>query len=332
MQMYRELKSFSDIKVLSDARRLQLIRMLMRAPATLSQLGEQFGMSAARVRHHLKILEKEGMVELVSTRPVGGFTEKYYQASAQAYFINRVILPHSGREGTIFVIGSHDPALELLASSILPEEHLPELRAIPVGSLNGLIALHQGFCQITGCHLYEPVSGTYNTSYVRHLFPGQPMEIITLAHRQQGLLIAPGNPQHIRGLEDLTRGDLVFINRRSGSGTRLWLDWRIRELGIDPAGMRSYSQEVNTHAEVSQSILSGEADLGLAVSAAARTSGLDFIPLFEERFDLVLAEPTLEDPLIAQLVDSICSARIRGRIAGLAGYRTTDTGKHTHVI
>jgi len=332
MKNYRELDSFSDIKVLSDARRLAVVRLLMRAPATLSQLGEQLGMSAARVRHHLKILETAGMVELVHTRPVGGFTEKYYRASAQAYFINRVILPHSAKDGTVFMIGSHDPALELLASSMSPGSHLPELRTVPVGSLNGLIALHQGFCQISGCHLFEPISGTYNTSYVRHFFPGQPMEMITLTHRQQGLLVAAGNPHHIQGLEDLMREELTFVNRRSGSGTRLWLDWCIHELGLDPAGIKGYLTEVNTHAEVSQAVLLGEADCGLAVSAAAWACGLDFIPLFEERFDLVLAESTLADPLIAQLLDSICSAPIRGQIAGLAGYRTTDTGMQTHVI
>jgi putative molybdopterin biosynthesis protein len=332
MRPYRHLVSFQDIKVLSDSRRLALIRRLMRAPATLTQLGDQLGMSAARVRHHLKALEAAGMVELVSTRPVGGFIEKYYRASAQAYLIQQAILPLPGTDGTIFIIGSDDPALELLASEILPEGQLPELRVIPVGSLNGLVALREGLCQITTCHLYEPVSSTYNASYVRHFFPGQPMETITLAHRQQGLLIAAGNPRHIEGLGDLTRDDVVFVKRRSGSGTRIWFDWRIGELGIDSAAIRSPLQEVSTHTAVAGAIVSGEADFGLGVSAAADACGLDFIPLFEEPFDLVLPGSALEDPLVVQLVDTISTGPVRRRIAGLAGYRTADTGKHAHVI
>jgi putative molybdopterin biosynthesis protein len=332
MKNFQELDSFSDIKVLSDPRRMAVVRRLMRAPATLSQLGEQLEMSAARVRHHLKLLEAAGMVELDHTLPAGGFTEKYYRASAQAYFIQRVILPHPAQDGTIFIIGSHDPALELLAAGMNPSPHLPELRAIPVGSLDGLVALRQGLCQITGCHLFEPESGTYNASYVRHFFPGQPMEIITLAYRQQGLLVPAGNPRQIAGLGDLAREDLTFVNRRPGSGTRLWLDWQIHVQGLDPSAIHGWIREVNTHAAVAQAILSGEADYGLAVAAVAHSSGLDFIPLFEERFDLVLAKQTLADPLIAQLLDSICSARIRSRIASLAGYRTTDTGMQNHVV
>jgi putative molybdopterin biosynthesis protein len=332
MKHYQALDSFTDIKVLSDPRRMAVVRLLMRAPATLSQLGEQLGMSAARVRHHLKLLEAAGLVELDHTLPAGGFTEKYYRASAQAYFIQRVILPHPAQDGTIFIIGSHDPALELLADGLSTGLHHPELRAIPVGSLDGLVALRQSLCQITGCHLFEPESGTYNASYVRHFFPGQPMEIFTLAYRQQGLLIRAGNPRQIAGLGDLAREDITFINRRPGSGTRLWLDWQILEQGLDSSVINGWLREVNTHAAVAQAVLSGEADYGLAVAAAARSSGLDFIPLFEERFDLVLTKPTLEDPLIGQLLDSICSAPIRRRISSLAGYRTTDTGAHVQVI
>jgi putative molybdopterin biosynthesis protein len=332
MEDFQELQAFSAIKLLSDERRLAVIQLLMLAPATLTQLGEQLGMSAARVRHHLKILESAGMVELDHTQPAGGFTEKYYRASAGAYFIHRAILPHAAQGETLFVIGSHDPALELLAIEMGTDALLPELRPIPVGSLDGLVALKQGMCQVAGCHLFEPRSGTYNTSFVQHLFPGQPMEVITLTHRVQGLVVPPGNPKQVQGLEDLPRADLRFINRRPGSGTRLWLDWQIHEHGFDPAFINGYSHEVNTHAEVAQAVVSGQADFGLAVSAVVRASGLDFIPLFEERFDLVLAETALADPLVVRLLDSIASAPVRNRIASLAGYRTTETGNQIHIV
>jgi molybdate-binding protein len=332
MDDFREIQDISVIKLLSDERRLGIIRRLMRAPNTLSQLGEQLGMSAARVRHHLKLLEAAGMVELDHTRPAGGFIEKYYRASAGAFFFHRAILPHAAKGGTLTVIGSHDPALELLAADLSHDALLPELRPIPVGSLDGLIALKQGLCKIAGCHLYEPLSGTYNVSFVRHLFPGLAMEMVTLTHREQGFIVSPGNPKRIEGLNDLPRADLMFVNRRAGSGTRLWLDWQIREHGFDPALINGYANEVNTHAEVAQAIASGQADLGLAVSAAARASGLAFIPLFEERFDLILSGASLADPLVVRLLDAIASAPVRNRIASLAGYRTSETGNHTHVM
>ena len=332
MDSFRQLRSFAEIKLLSDPRRLAIMRLLMRAPATLSQLGERLGVSAARVRHHLKILERARLVELDHTRQAGGFVEKYYRASAGAYFVHHAVLPQAPVEGMIVLIGSHDPALELLAEGVGPELHLPEICAVPVGSLNGLIALSQGLCHLTGCHLFEPESGTYNASYVRHLFPGQPMEIITLAYRQQGLLVRVGNPKQIAGLDDFAREDINFVNRRPGSGTRLWLDWKIHENGLDPSAVHGWFREVNTHAAVAQAILSGEADYGLAVAAAAQSSRLDFIPLFEERFDLVLTHTSLQDPLVAQLLDSICRAPIRKRISSLPGYRTTDTGAHIHVM
>jgi molybdate-binding protein len=332
MSAHNNIASFPDIKLLSDARRLAILRLLMREPATLSQLGERLGVTPARVRHHVKRLEAHGFIEMLGDPPAGGFKEKYYRASAPAYFIQRAVLPEPAPDGSVFVIGSHDPALDLLAEHLNAAGNAPELLTVPVGSLNGLMALSQGFCQITACHLYEPLDATYNTAYVRHFFPGQPMEMVTLAHRQQGLIVASGNPKMIHSLEDLTNPEIRFVNRRSGSGTRLWLDQGLRELGIPPQELNGFGQELETHTEVAQAILSGEADVGLAVHAAAQSHNLGFIPLFEERFDLVLSEATMNDPLIARLLDSLCSGMGRRDIAALAGYRTAETGNHLRVM
>jgi len=331
MNNSQTLQSFSAIKVLSDSRRLAILRLLMASPATLSQLGESLEMSPARVRHHLKILEDSGLVELVRTRAVRGFVEKYYQATAPAFFINSVVLPAPNPAGTIYIIGSHDPALEMLSDELAQDEALPKLMTLPVGSLDGLVALRQGFCQMTGCHLFDPVGGEYNTSYVRHFFPGQPMHIVTLAHRQQGLLVAPGNPRHIQGWEDLARKDLTFVNRKRGSGTRLWLDQQLRAMGIHSAQIQGYTHEVNTHVQVAEAVRTGTADTGLAVCAAARKSNLDFISLFEERFDLVVAQDAFSDPLLTPLFDSLNTAKIRNQITGLAGYRISETGKELQI-
>jgi putative molybdopterin biosynthesis protein len=175
-----------------------ILRLLMAAPATLSQLGRALEMHPAKIRHHLLQLKQAGFVQLVAEREIPGFVEKYYQATAQVYSINQMLLPEPALHGTIIYFGSHDPALELLAETLGQNASTPDMVTVPVGSLDGLITLRQGFCHLTGCHLFDPVDGEYNTSYVRHLFLGQPMEVITLAQREQGLLAAPGNPRQIR--------------------------------------------------------------------------------------------------------------------------------------
>jgi putative molybdopterin biosynthesis protein len=132
-------------------------------------------------------LEAAGFVELVNTRQVRGFTEKYYRATAQAYWLNLVLMPEAPQQGRLVIFGSHDPALEMLAGWMKSDPTTPDMVAVPVGSLDGLIALRQGFSQIAGCHLFDPVGGEYNTSYVRHFFPDQPMHVMTMASPPAGI-------------------------------------------------------------------------------------------------------------------------------------------------
>lgn len=331
MKTIESIHPLEASKVLGDPRRVEILRLLMHAPATLSQLGRMMDMHAAKIRFHLKQLEGAGLVRLAYTRDIPGFVEKYYQATAQAYFVNYVVLPQPAKQGTIFALGSHDLALDLLADHLGMDTKSPSLKAIPVGSLEGLIALRQGFCQLTGCHLYDPVGGEYNTSYVRHLFPGQTMHVVTLVHREQGLLVAPGNPRHIHGLEDLDREDLTFINREAGSGTRLWLDYQLRDLRIQPSQIRGFTHAVNTHTRVAEAVLQGEADLGLGVVAVARKSGLDFISLFEERFDLVIPHEQFQSARLRPTLDYLHTARFRRAVQSLGGYFSKETGNEIQV-
>ena len=325
------IQSFEVIKVLGDQRRIEILRLLMAKAATLSQLGRMMDIHPAKVRHHLKKLEGAGLVEFVSSREVRGFVEKYYQATAQAYFVNCAILPQPGKQETIFALGSHDLALDLLADHLAQDTATPNLIALSVGSLEGLIALRQGYCQLTGCHLFDPVGGEYNTSYVRHLFPGQPMHVVTLAHREQGLFVAPGNPHQVRGVVDLERDDLTFINRERGSGTRLWLDNQLRNMGVESIRIRGYTREVSTHSQVADAVLQGEADFGLGVLAAARKSGLDFIPLFEERFDLVIPDEHFQSPMLTTALEKIHDMNFQKVVSGLGGYDTSHMGENISI-
>jgi putative molybdopterin biosynthesis protein len=329
--MLQKIDDYHAMKLLGDPRRLEIMQLLMGKPATLSHLGEALDVTPARVRHHLMQLIEAGFVQLVKTRPVRGFTEKYYQATAQAYWVNLTLMPKAPQKGSVVLFGSHDLALEILARWMKSNPATPDLIALPVGSLDGLVALRQGFCQLTGCHLYDPVGGEYNTSYVRHFFPGQPMHVVTLAYREQGLLVAPGNPHGIHGLEDLTREDIRFINRKTGSGTRLWLDQHLASIGADPAHIPGYTTEANTHAQIANAVRQNRADVGLAVYAAARKTGLDFIPLFEERFDLVIPDHYYQSLLLLPALEHLQSAKFRAAVESLGGYDPQEMGKENHL-
>lgn len=324
METVRRIQHLEQLKIVADTRRMAILKLLMVQPETLTSLGKHLGEHPARVRHHLIKLEEAGLVELVDTQVVRGFTEKYYAAAAQAFTLNEIILPENAGTETILVLGSHDLALEILAQEY--GKNHPAMLAFAVGSLNGLIALRQGNAHIASCHLLDAQSGEYNTSYVRHFFPDQAMRLITLAQREQGLLVAPGNPLQINSLEDLQRKGLRLINRNTGSGTRIWLDQQLSKLDIPPDSISGYTREVRTHTAVAETLARGSADLGIGLQAAAKQYGLDFIPLFDERFDLVLPQSLLTTPKLQPVLNRLQSSELRQKIRALTGYHTDQTG------
>ena len=326
MQPVEKLHSLNQIKTLSDPRRLAILRRLMDEPATLTQLGYALGEHPAWIRYHLKQLEQAGLVEMISAQISGGYVEKYYQSTARAFIFQQAILPEPTREDVLVLIGSDDIALGRLAQD-LAQQAETELLVLSVGSLDGLIALRQGLAHLSSCHLLDSHSGEYNLPYVRHLFPERSMKLVTLAHREQGLLLAPGNPRQIRGIPDLARGDVTFINRNPGSGTRLWLDLQLDKLGMAHELVRGYTQEARTHTDIAQAIAQGQADAGLGLAAAARQLGLGFIPLFQERFDLVISAEKIREPGYRRLMDALNSNTFRRMAEGLGGYNTAHTGE-----
>ncbi|MBM3123726.1 MAG: ArsR family transcriptional regulator [Chloroflexi bacterium] len=320
MKKIEPLDSFTQIKVLSDARRLEILRLLMASPATLTQLAHIMHQSPAWVRHHILALEQAELVEVGEVRKTGRVTEKFYHAKAGALLLQEIILP-KGKKPAIIFSGSHDLALEGIAE--LLQNHVT-LLSLPVGSLDGLVNLRKGLCQISGSHLLDE-SGEYNTPYVRHLFPDREVEIITLAHRTQGLLLAAGNPRGIKKMADLLKPNTRFVNRNPGSGTRLWLDGELKRLQIPIEKINGYEKVVSTHSEAAMLVANDQADMALGLQAAAHQHGLDFIPLFEERYDLVL--PRENEPALAPVLDYLQTADFRRATASLTGYVTTHSGE-----
>ena len=210
-------------------------------------------------------------------------------------------------------------------------EHLDKhvtLLSMPVGSLDGLVNLRQGLCQVSGSHLLDE-SGEYNTPFVRHLFPDRDVEIVTLAYRTQGLMFTGGNPKDIKKVADIVRPNVRFVNRNAGSGTRLWLDSELRKLKIPAEQVNGYDKVVKTHTEAAGLIAANKADVSLGLQAAACQHGLDFIPLFEERYDLVL--PRENESVLAPVLDYLQTAAFRDALKSLTGYNSAHSGEQIHL-
>jgi putative molybdopterin biosynthesis protein len=195
--------------------------------------------------------------------------------------------------------------------------------SLPVGSLDGLINLRQGICQISGAHLLAE-NGEYNLPFVRHLFPDRAIDLVTLAHRTQGLIVAPGNPLGIHSLADLSRAGLRFINRNPGSGTRLWLDTELKRLGLSPGEIEGYQRVAFTHTATARAVAAGQADAALGLQAAAHKFDLGFIPLFNERYDLIFPREFTEP--LGILLDYVETSKFRQLLDSMTGYQSASTG------
>ena len=320
MKKIQTIQAFDQIKTLADPRRMEILRLLMAQPATLTQLAQTLKRSPAWVRHHILVLESAQLIELSETRITGKVTEKFYSAKSGAFFLQEFILPKSDKPAIIFS-GSHDLAIEKISEAIAGYLNLLTL---PVGSLDGLANLRQGVCQISGTHLLGE-SGEYNTPFVRSFFPDRKMDMITLAYRTQGLIVAPGNPLGIHSVTDLTQTGLRFINRNPGSGTRLWLDKELKRLNIPLEAINGYDHIANTHTDCAQSVLNDQADAALGLQASAHEYGLGFIPLLEERYDLVL--PCEQEKALLPLLEHIQTKKFRETLSALTGYSATNSGE-----
>ncbi len=230
-------------------------------------------------------------------------------------------------EGGILAVGSHDISLDLLSGDL--SLHFPgfSLASVNVGSLGGITALRNGECHLAGSHLLDPGTGDYNIWAVKKYLKDMPVSIITLAHRTQGLIVQKGNPLGVSKIEDLKREGVIFANRQRGSGTRILLDYHLKKLGMDPAEVEGYDMEDFTHMNVAVKVLSGRASCGLGIAAAASALGLDFVPVEEERYDLIIPLKYREDERIGAMIEVMKRDDFKTKIEALSGYDTRDTGR-----
>jgi putative molybdopterin biosynthesis protein len=196
-----------------------------------------------------------------------------------------------------------------------------------VGSLGGLIALQRGEAHLAGSHLMDEETGEYNVSYVRRYLPDTPVVLVNLVYRDQGLIVPKGNPKGLTGLDNLLRPDIQFVNRQRGAGTRVLLDYRLGQMSVSPAQIQGYRREEYTHLAVAAAVAGGSADTGLGILAAARALDLDFVPLMQERYDLVIPRPVYESGLLDPLLALIRGAAFREQVQALGGYDCAQMGE-----
>ena len=265
------------------------------------------------------ITEADGIIRIPNR--MEGMTDKK-QVTAKS------LRPLASIENTILIVGSHDNTLDLLSDQIKAKDNTGlTLSSSHVGSMGGLMAIKKGVCHMAGSHLLDTEDGSYNISYIKKFLPGINVKLVNLVMRDQGLIVPSGNPKKIKGIADLARDDISIINRQAGSGTRILLDYRLKELGINPQNIHGYKNEEYTHMSVGVAVLGGTADAGLGIYAAARALKLDFIPVVTEEYDLVIPEEYFESEKIRTLLEIINTKKFQKRVTALGGYSTEKTGE-----
>jgi putative molybdopterin biosynthesis protein len=228
---------------------------------------------------------------------------------------------------TVVMVGSHDLTLDLLAN-LLGRYYPPVfLSSHSVGSLGGILAIKNGSCHMAGSHLLDPETGEYNFPYIRAYLNGIEVKVIHLVWREQGLFVQRGNPKKVKGLADLIRKDIAFINRQKGSGTRILLDHTLKTLSLDSNQIRGYQKEEFTHMGVASTVASGIADAGLGILSAARAMGLDFIPIAKERYDVIIPSIYFEDEKVQKVIEAIGSDEFKKTALQMGGYDVSRTGE-----
>jgi len=228
-------------------------------------------------------------------------------------------------ERSLVITGSHDPLLDEIADIM---KHLwPDSRITSshVGSMGGILAVKRGEAHLGGVHLLDEASGVYNIPYLRRFFPDGGVVLIECVQRMQGLMVRPGNPLRIKRLSDLVGAS--YVNRQKGSGTRILLDYLLKQEGIDPSGISGYAREEYTHSSVAASIAAGTADTGLGIYSVAQAFGLDFVPIYQEQYDLLVLEDALQLDALQKLLDVMRSEAFAERLAKLGGYKLDKPGE-----
>ena len=239
----------------------------------------------------------------------------------------RLLSPVDKLKNTLVVIGSHDPLLDELGDMLHVENKDCFMSSSHVGSMGGIMAIRRGEAHAAGCHLLNTDSGEYNISFMKKYFPRGGVKLIRCVGRQQGMMVARGNPLHIQKFSDIAREGIRYVNRQKGSGTRILTDYLCRREKLDSAAIYGYDREELTHTSVAAQIVSGSADVGMGIYSAAKLYDLEFIPICIEEYDLIVPDHAWETPQVQQMIEILKSEAFREKILSLGGYTIENPGE-----
>jgi len=239
----------------------------------------------------------------------------------------RLLSPMEKLRNTLVVIGSHDPLLDELADMLHLGDPRLYMSSSHVGSMGGIMAIRRGEAHMAGCHLLDTADGTYNRSFIRKYFPKGDVKLVSCVGRQQGLMVARGNPLNICSFADISRQGIRYVNRQKGSGTRILTDYLCSREKVEPSDVYGYTREELTHTSVAAQIACGSADVGMGIYSAAKLYDLDFIPICIEEYDLIIPDHAWDSPMVQQLLTILRSDAFREKILSMGGYTADHPGQ-----
>ena len=248
-----------------------------------------------------------------------------YDAGAEVEV--RLLCEEEKLHNTLVVIGSHDPLLDELGDLMHIENNGVFMSSAHVGSMGGVMAVRRGEAHAAGCHLLDTETGKYNISFVKKYFPKGGVKLVSCVGRQQGLMVAPGNPLNIKTIADIAQKGVRYVNRQKGSGTRILTDYLCKQENLDVDVIYGYDREELTHNSVAVQIASGSADAGMGIYSAAKLYGLDFIPVCIEEYDLLIPETSWDTPQVKQMIDTLKSDAFKAKILAMGGYTVENPGE-----
>ena len=239
----------------------------------------------------------------------------------------RLLSPMEKLRNTLVVIGSHDPLLDELADMLHLGDPRLYMSSSHVGSMGGIMAIRRGEAHMAGCHLLDTADGTYNRSFIRKYFPKGDVKLVSCVGRQQGLMVARGNPLNICSFADISRQGIRYVNRQKGSGTRILTDYLCSREKVEPSDVYGYTREELTHTSVAAQIACGRAEVGMGIYSAAKLYDLDFIPICIEEYDLIIPDHAWDSPMVQQLLTILRSDAFREKILSMGGYTVDHPGQ-----
>ncbi len=239
----------------------------------------------------------------------------------------RLLSPLSKLNNTLVVIGSHDPLLDELGDFMHRDNESVYMSSSHVGSMGGIMAIRRGEAHAAGCHLLDTASGAYNKSFIKKYFPRGGVKLVRCVGRQQGLMLAAGNPRNIQKFSDIAKPGIRYVNRQKGSGTRILMDYLCAKDGLDTAAIYGYDREELTHTSVAAQIVNGSADAGMGIYSAAQLYGLDFLPICIEEYDLLIPEASWDTPMVQQLIATLQSQAFQEKLLSMGGYTLDRPGE-----